>query len=81
MPRKPDWTASEFETLITHPDLSTASLLPLLPKRTAGAIEVVRSGLHAFHTGKHTSLLSKMMLARLQTASQDLRCPLCGSSL
>lgn len=80
MKRAPDWIKEEFETLITHWHLSDADLSVLIPTRTVGAIQAVRSGIHEFHLKGASSLLSKMMQSYIEQ-SQGLKCPLCGASL
>lgn len=77
MMRAPNWSETEFETLISSPQLSSQQLADLLPQRTDGAVEVVRQGLHSYHTGGNTSMLSKMMLQRLDTKHDSVTCPIC----
>lgn len=74
------WTKEEFETLIKHWNLSDADLSVLIPSRTVGAIQAVRSGIHEFHQKGASSLLSKMMKEYIEQ-SQGLKCPHCGESL
>jgi len=66
MVRKPDWSESEFEVLLTNSELSNEELVKKLPRRTVGAIEVVRSFIHAYHRGHNISGLSQKMLPRLE---------------
>lgn len=66
MKRAPAWTAQEFTTLLQNPTLSDAEIARLLPQRTEGAVGWVRSGIHSYHRGLDTSMLSKMMPARLE---------------
>lgn len=76
----PRWTKEEFETLITHWHLSDADLSVLIPTRTVGAIQAVRSGIHEFHLKGASTLLSKMMKSYIKR-SQALKCPICGETL
>ena len=52
-----------------------------LTNRSADAIEIVRSGIHAYHSGLDASMLSKMMLSRLEQNTQGLICPICQAPL
>lgn len=62
MARAPRWTEQEFETLVENLSHSDETLETRLPQRTVGAVEIVRNGIHSYHTGKHyESILSKMM--------------------
>ena len=78
--RKPNWTLDEFEVLLNSNQLSDEELAGILPIRSSGAVNIVREGIHAYHRGMNTSMLSKMMLKRLQE-SKGLICLICGSSL
>jgi hypothetical protein len=77
----PVWTPEEFEILLRSPALSADDLHLKLPKRTPDAIQIVRSGIHAFHTGKNTSMLSRMMIHRLEDDTSSLVCPICEEPL
>ena len=81
MKRAPVWTQDEFEILLQSPTLSVDELHLKLPGRTADAIQIVRSGIHAFHTGKNVSMLSKMMVQRLEGDTTGLVCPVCDVPL
>lgn len=81
MKRAPEWTSDEFEILLKSPALSADDLQLRLPKRTQGAIQIVRSGIHAFHTGKNYSMLSKMMVRRLEGDTSGLVCSICEMPL
>lgn len=81
MKRAPYWTPDEFEILLRSPDLSADNLHLKLPNRTPDAIQIVRSGIHAFHTGKNTSMLSNMMIRRLEGDTSSLVCPICEEPL
>jgi hypothetical protein len=70
--RAPEWTTDEFEILLRSPALPVDDLHLRLPKRTPDAIQVVRSGIHAFHLGKNPSILSKMMVRRLEGNTSGL---------
>jgi hypothetical protein len=78
--RAPNWTRHEFAILVDHPQASDVAVTTLLPGRTADAVGVVRQGVHAFHSGMNTSMLSKMMLRSLDawSGSEDVVCPVCG---
>lgn len=79
--RAPEWTPDEFEILLRSPELSVDNLHLKLPGRTPGAVQIVRNAIHAFHTGKNTSMLSKMMVRRLEGDTTGLVCPICGMPL
>jgi hypothetical protein len=81
MNRAPDWTKEEFELLLQNSALSDESLTARLPRRTVGAIQAVRSGIHEFHQKGETSLLSKMMKKYLRTSGMVLACPICGEKI
>ena len=73
--KAPDWKPDEFETLLQHPGSDSVAISELLPRRKLGAVEVVRQGVHAYHQGLKTSMLSEMMLQRLKRGA--VVCPLC----
>jgi hypothetical protein len=81
MKRAPDWTLDEFETLLNSPSLSEENLRLKLPRRTIDAIQIVRQGIHAYHTGKDYSVLSKIMVNRLEKNAGEVVCPICSKSL
>ena len=81
MKRAPDWTQDEFEVLLHSPTLTDDALCLKLPNRTLSAIQIVRRGIHAFHTGQNISMLSKMMVQRLEKGTTDLICPICEMHL
>ena len=78
MTRAPDWSVEEFDTVLNNSNLDSLELAQQLPRRTPGAIEVVRQGIHSFHTGGNLSLLSKMMLRRLKEKQEQVTCAICG---
>lgn len=82
MKRAPNWTAEEFEQLLNNPQLSDEALAATLERRSAGAVGVVRSGIHGYHRGLESanSLLSKMMRDRLE-GGPDVTCPLCRETV
>jgi len=47
--RAPEWSMGEFAILLASPRVSKVDLLADLPGRTAGAIDVVRQGVHLMH--------------------------------
>lgn len=74
--KAPDWNSQEFETLLQHPGLADEGVAEMLPRREMGAVAVVRQGVHAYHRqGMNTSMLSKMMIGRLERGS--VLCPVC----
>ena len=75
----PAWSPEEFETLVQHPELREDALAELLLGRTVGALGVVRWGIHAYHKGQSTSILSQIMLRRLERGS--FTCPVCRKGL
>jgi hypothetical protein len=76
MKRAPDWTLDEFEILLNSPTLPDENLDLKLPKRIIGAIQNVRNGIHAYHTGNNYSMLSKMLVSRLEKSPSELICPI-----
>ena len=81
MKRAPNWTSDEFEILLKSSSLSDNNLQLKLPKRTIGAIQIVRYGIHAYHTSKNYSMLSKIMVSRLEKNPSELTCPICDKPL
>jgi hypothetical protein len=78
MSRAPDWTADEFETLLQGGHRAVEELASVLRGRTVETIEVVQHGIHNYHVGRGTSMLSEMMLRRLGDRSRPVICPVCG---
>ncbi len=81
MKRAPDWTQEEFEVLIQNSTLSDENLLVRLPRRTLGAIQAVRNGIHEFHQKGESTLLSNMMKDHLTKSEAVFVCPVCGESI
>ncbi|MCL4487327.1 MAG: hypothetical protein M1570_04260 [Chloroflexi bacterium] len=81
MNRAPDWTIAKFEIFLAHNDLTGEQLAELLPRRTAGAIEAVRNGIHLFHTRGDGSMLSEIMRQRIEQNRARLICPVCKAQL
>lgn len=73
--READWDPEEFETLLQHPELDDEAAAALLTGRSVGAVQVVRQGIHAYHVGTNTSMLSDMMIRRLER--EAVTCPVC----
>jgi len=80
MTRALNWSIEEFDTLLNNSNLDSLELAQQLARRTPGAIEVVRQGIHSLHTGGDLSLLSKMMLRRLKEKQEQVTCAVCGVS-
>ncbi|MBZ5640592.1 MAG: hypothetical protein LAO51_17790 [Acidobacteriia bacterium] len=81
MPQAPDWTAQDFETLLQNGHRAVEDLARVLPGRAVGTIEVVQHGIHSYHVGRGTSMLSEMMLRRLGDRSRPVICPVCGMTV
>lgn len=80
MVRAPNWSESEFEIVVNGYGLSVGELKRRLPRRSSGAIAIVRNGIHSYHNeGKFISALSKMMLQYLKDRRGSLTCPKCGA--
>jgi len=75
-----DWSEEEFRVLLDRPDLADEEVAKILIGRSAGAIGVVRAGVHSFHLCGNVSMLSKMMLNYLQRRREPLRCPVCKAT-
>ena len=80
MVRAPDWNEDEFRILVTSYGLSDEELRLRLPSRSIGAISVVREGVHTYHTGGNTTMLSQMMLSYLSRNRSNLTCPKCEAT-
>jgi len=76
--RAPEWTKQEFEKVLTSGSMDAGELATSLPGRSVGAIEVVQQGIHSYHLGQDSSMLSEMMLDRLADSRWPVRCPICG---
>ncbi len=74
----PDWTARELETLLEGGHRSVEELASALRGRTVEAIEALQLGIHNYHVGRGTAMLSEMMLRRLGDRSRPVICPVCG---
>ena len=81
MTRSPDWSVEEFEILIKNNHLSHKQLAQLLPRRTPGAVESVRQGIHLYHSSDNGSMLSEVMRQRLKEKRQSLTCPICKAQV
>ncbi len=75
MKRAPNWTIKEFNFLLNNPELDPSEVAKNLPGRTEDAIKIVRSGIHSWHSGLNISMLSKMMVSRLE--EDAIVCPVC----
>jgi hypothetical protein len=71
--RKPDWSEEEFRLLLDFPD-DTAEHLQ---KRSPDAISIVKTGVHEFHQGRDSQLLSEMMKRLL--SESNWTCPICNT--
>ena len=80
MAEEKDWTEEEFILLISKPDLADDGFSEILTERSSGAVAVVRVGVHYFHTGGDTSMLSEMMLSLLGSKNTLVTCPICRVS-
>ena len=66
------WTECEFTTLLYRPELGHEALAEILAEvreeRTAGAVGVVREGVHVWHEKKRNAggILAKMMIDLLE---------------
>jgi len=78
MVRAPDWTNQEFEKVLTSGNMNLSELAGSLPGRSVGAIQVVQQGIHSYHLGQDSTMLSEMMLARLADSTRPVNCPICG---
>jgi hypothetical protein len=74
----PKWTGEEFEKVLMSGSMDASELAELLPGRSVGAIEVVRQGIHSYHLGRDSTMLSEMMLERLADRRRPAICPICA---
>lgn len=81
MAGEPEWTISEFTSLVENPDLTHAEVADLLPRRNANAVAFVRAGLHDFHRGRDNSFISQLVKRRLELAGAQYTCPRCRTPL
>ena len=80
MVRAPDWGENEFHILVASYGLSDEELRSRLANRSIGAIDVVREGVHAYHIGGNSTMLSQMMRNYLGRNRSSLTCPKCGAT-
>ncbi len=79
MAQAPEWLEAEFEIVVNSYDIPETELVEQLQGvRTIGAIGWVKSGIHSFHRGGNTSMLSQMMLQYLEEGRGWLSCPKCS---
>lgn len=81
MTRAPRWTEEEFEKILEKVNLDPQELTQILPGRSAEAIKVVQNGIHSFHLGRDSSMLSEMMKNRLAESIRPVKCPVCGDDV
>ena len=58
--REPNWTDGQFHVVLTHLDVPSEEMSRLIP-RSAGAIDVVRSGIREYRRGRDPGILSATM--------------------
>lgn len=75
--RAPDWSDQEFKILLDRSELLDEDVAKILTKRSAGAVGVVRAGVHNFHLGGNVSMLSRMMVDYLKKRRAHIICPVC----
>jgi hypothetical protein len=78
MMRAPDWTNREFEKVPSSGSMDASELARSLPRRSVGAVQVVQHGIHSYHLGQESSMLSEMMLDRFADGKRPVICPICG---
>ena len=76
-PHPLDWTAEEFDTLLSGAEWTAEDLATWLPKCTAGSIDSVRAFVHAAHLKGSIVGLSRMMQNRLEARKGTLTCAVC----
>jgi hypothetical protein len=75
--RAPIWTTNEFDLLLQNSSLSDSDLVEIIPSRSEGALQIVRSGIHEFHKKGDSPVLSNMMKKRLKQVGSTRICPVC----
>jgi hypothetical protein len=75
-----DWTKEEFILLMSKSEFPDDGFLEIIPGRSKEAIGAVRKGVHNFHTGGDTSMLSRMMKTLLGSKKTLVTCPVCKVS-
>ncbi len=79
MARAREWTECEFTTLLYRPELSHEALAKILAgvrkERSAGAVGVVREGVHIWHKERRNpgQILSKKVMVPLLADKNRLR--------
>ena len=74
------WTEVEFASLHRHPLMAATELAERIG-RSIGGVEVVRWGVHEWHSGGNVSALSRMMLGILDGNRGLSTCSDCGAPL
>jgi hypothetical protein len=75
--RAPEWTREEFAVLLSSPTLSDEAVGGEV-QRSAGAVAVVRQGVHLLLQSEPThNMLSRMMIAYLEPRREHMPCAVC----
>jgi len=61
--------------------MNLSELAGSLPGRSVGAIQVVQQGIHSYHLGQDSTMLSEMMRDRLADSRHPAECPICGHAV
>lgn len=82
MKKEPPWSKEEFGRLLKYSELSDDEVAPICG-HTPGAVGVVRSGIHHWHTtGHHHGILSKkVMIPYLEQHKGCVTCPVCKQTI
>lgn len=77
--RAPDWSEAAFDTLLDFYATLDEQIAYRLPSECRATIDVVRAGIHLYHTHGDSALLSDAMRLRIEERRGSLVCPECGS--
>ena len=77
MLRKLDWTLRDFMVVLRNPSMPTAGLASMLHE-SQDEIEVVRQGIHIFHTGGKASMMARTLKDYLLENPVSMVCQVCA---
>lgn len=76
-----DWSEAEFDTLLNFYASLDDQLAHHLPAQCHATIDMVRAGIHLYHTRGDDALLSDAMRRRLEERRGSVVCPACGTRI
>ncbi|HZS00414.1 MAG TPA: hypothetical protein VFE37_16995 [Chloroflexota bacterium] len=80
MERKPRWTISECEAVLSAARVDPETVWDSCPRRSRSAVDTLVADLHRLHLGLRPRSLSRMLQQHVATRRGALSCPRCGSA-